>query len=55
MTDIGFQPPSVVPLALLVVLGGLVVSLLVTLWWRERFDGYRIVPEAELKIQNLSG
>ena len=55
MSDIGFRPPGVVPMALLVGLGVLVFSLFVTLRWRERFDGYHLIPEAELKVQNLRG
>jgi len=55
MTDIGFRPPGVLPLALLVGLGVLLVSLFVTLQCRERFDRYSLIPEAEMKVQNRNG
>lgn len=55
MSDIGFDPPGVVPLALLVGLGVLVLSLFVTVRLRERVDGYKIIPEVDMKVQNLRG
>lgn len=53
MTDIGFEPPRVIPIALMVGLGVLIVSLFVTLRWRERFDRYSLIPEAELKGRRI--
>lgn len=45
ITDIGFEPPAVAPLALIVGLGFLGATLVVTIQCRERFDRYRPIPE----------
>jgi hypothetical protein len=55
MSDIGFRAPGVVPLALLVGLGVLILLLFVTVRLRERLDGYKVIPEVDMKVHNLRG
>jgi hypothetical protein len=45
ITDLGFQSPAVSPMALIVGFGILLFLLLVTMKWRERFDGYKPIPD----------
>jgi hypothetical protein len=45
-TDIGFIPPTVVPVALVASLGALFLMMAAALQWRHRFDGWSPIPDA---------
>lgn len=48
ITDVGFIPPSIFPMSLMICLGGLIVFLLLTLQFRRRLEGWTPIPDTKL-------
>ena len=47
ISDIGFRPPAVAPIALVLGFGLLAALMMVALKWRNHFDGWRPIPDVK--------